>query len=72
MEIVNVVVYISVKNTDVKCLNIIIINGDIFINNYNIRTITIKLCKLLLVSYTINRVKIITIKMCVVISIVYY
>ena len=33
-------------------------NGDIFTNNYNIRTITIKICKLLLVSYTINRVKI--------------
>jgi len=47
-------------------------NGDIVINNYDIRTITIKLCELLLVSYTINRVKIITIKMCVVISIVYY
>ena len=40
--------------------------SDIVINN-NIRTITIKLCKLLLVSYLINRVKIITIKTCVVI-----
>jgi len=47
-------------------------NGDIVLNNYNIRTITIKLCDLLLVSYTNNRFKIITIKMCVVISIVYY
>jgi len=42
------------------------------INNYNIRTITIKMCELVLVSYTINRVKIITIKMYVVISIIYY
>jgi len=47
-------------------------NDDTVINNYNIRTITIKLCELLLVSYTIKRVKIITIKMCVVSSIVYY
>ena len=45
--------------------------SDIVINN-NIRTITIKLCKLLQVSHTIKSVKIITIKMCVVISIVYY
>ena len=30
------------------------------------------MCELLLVSYTINRVKIVTIKMRVVISIVYY
>ena len=47
-------------------------NYNIVINNYNIRKITIKMFELLQVSYTINRVKIITIKMCVVISIVYY
>ena len=39
-------------------------NGEKVINNYNIRTITIKMCELFLVSY-------ITIKMCVVV-IVYY
>ena len=33
-------------------------NGHIVINNYNIRTITINLCELLLVLYTINRFKI--------------
>jgi hypothetical protein len=40
------------------------------INNYNIRTITFKLCELLLVSHTTNKIKIITIKICVVIIIV--
>jgi len=44
----------------------------IVINSYNIRIITIKMYELLLVSYTINRVKIITIKMCIVISTIYY
>ena len=44
-------------------------NCDIVINNHNIRTITIKLCELPLVSYTINRVKIITIK---IVGVVYY
>jgi len=44
----------------------------IVINNYNIRTITFKLCELLPVSHTINKIKIITIKMCVVIIIIYY
>ena len=43
----------------------------IVINNYNIRTITFKLCELLLVSHTINKIKIITIKIRVVIIIVY-
>jgi len=44
----------------------------IVINNYNIITISFKLCELLLVSHTINKNKIITIKICVVIIIVYY
>jgi len=44
----------------------------IVVNNYNIRTITFKLCELLLVSHTVNKIKIITIKICVVIVIIYY
>ena len=44
----------------------------IVFNNYNIRKITFKLCELLPVSHTVNKIKIITIKIHFVIIIVYY